>query len=217
MSLDIRDRLICTAYSTVLSEKEIRSSMAIASEQMLRGCIVDMSTIVRMKSDASEHKNILLSINFPFSGSDQESCIDSINRASEYTNIKEIYVSFDKFLVQNSNLGEMRSFVKSANQKYSGSINFAVEHSWLKNKETLDKICSVLEPYERHGLAISTYCKRPEKLGEITSLGKYLMSNGSCKFSYFGALPANKDGIVEILSSGFSFCGIPKQFIGMVI
>ena len=191
--------------------------MAIASEQMLRGCIVDMSTIVRMKSDVSEHKNIFISVNFPFSGSDQESSIDSIKRISETYSAKEIYVSFDKFLIQSSNLGDLRNFVKSANQKYSGSINFAVEHSWIKNKETLDKICSVLEPYERHGLAVSTYCKRPEKLGEITSLGKYLMSNGSCRFSYFGALPSKKEGVVELLSSGFSFCGIPKQFIGMVI
>lgn len=217
MNLDIRDRIICTAYSTVLSDKEIRSSMAIASEQMLRGCIVDMSTIVRMNSDVSDHKNIFLAINFPFSGMDEKSAIEAISRAGEYTNVKELYVSFDKFLVHSANIGEIRSFVKTANQKYAGPINFSIEYSWVKSKETLDKICSVLEPYERHGLAISTYCKRPDKLGEITSLGKHLSSNGSCRFSYFGALPSKKEGILELISNGFSFCGMPKQFIGMAI
>jgi hypothetical protein len=173
--------------------------MAIASEQDLKGCVLDLSSIVRMKNEAAEHKNIFLAINFPFSGIDEGSCLELIKKSSEFPFIKNIYVSLDKFIIQKN------------------EINYCLEHCWLKNKETVDKVCSILEPYERHGLVISTYAKKPDKLSEITAIGKHLNSNGSCKYSYFGAIPSKKEGVVEILSSGFAYCAMPRQFLGPLI
>ena len=217
MPTDIRDRIICTAFSAIASEKEIRSSMAVTSEQDLRGCVLDLSSIVRMKNEASEHKNIFLAINFPFSGIDEGSCLELIKKSSEFPFIKNIYVSLDKFIVQKPNMGELRSFIQKTSALYKHEINYCLEYCWLKNKETVDKVCSILEPYERHGLVISTYSKKPDKLSEITAIGKHLNSNGSCKYSYFGAIPSKKEGVVEILSSGFAYCAMPRQFLGPLI
>ena len=135
----------------------------------------------------------------------------------EKEEIKEVYVSLNKFDVQRSQISNIREFIKDMNNSCDKKINFAIEASWINSSESIDKICSVLEPYEKHALAISTYCKKPEKLNEILAIGKHLSSNGSCKYSYFGALPSKQEGIVEILSGGFVYCGVPRQFLGVVI
>lgn len=216
MSVDIRDRIICTAFSPISSDKDIRSSMAFSCEQNLRSCIIDSSGAKQLSSELHNYKKLSLAINMPFNGQDTDSVL-SMMKNSDLLDFLDVYVSFDKFLVCYSNIGQIRDFVKEINEICPVPINFGVEYSWIKNREIIDKICSVLEPYEKHNLCLTTYCNKPDKLNEILSIGKYLGSNGSCKFSYLGAIPNKKDGIVEILSSGFSFCGLPKQFLGVVI
>jgi len=216
LAIDIRDRIVCTAFSPICSEKDIRSAMAFSAEQNLKSCIIDLSGAFYMKEELQNYKKISVAINMPFSGQDSKSLLKNINEV-DLKIFTDLYVSIDKFLVYHSNIGLIRDFIKEANSISKIPINFCMEYSWIRNKETVDKICSVLEPYERHNLSITTYCSKPDRLNDIITIGKYLGSNGSCKFSYLGAIPNKKDGIIEILSSGFSFCGIPKQFIGVVV
>lgn len=217
MTIDIRDRVICTAFSSVTTEKEVRASMALSSEQSLRGFVVDNSTYNNMLSDVKEHKNVGVAINFPFQGMTKSATIFSILEIAEIPKVNDLYISLDKFDVTRQSLTNIRDFIKEANQVFSNKINFAIEYSWINSTETLDKVCSILEPYEKHGLIISTYCKKPDKLSDVLAVGSHLNSNGSCKYSYFGALPKNKEGVIEILSSGFVSCAIPKQFLSMII
>ena len=216
MSVDIRDRIICTAFSAVSSEKDIRSAMAFSAEHGFKSCLLDLSGVKHMYDEVLNYKKISISINLPFGGLDKNSTI-SILKEIKYENFYDVYISFDKFIINKSNLALIRDFVKESNDCSIIPINFCVEYSWIKNKEIVDKICSILEPYEKHGLCITTFCNKPDKLGDIISVGKHLGSNGSCKYSYLGAIPDKKDGIIEILSSGFSFCGIPKQLMSIAI
>jgi hypothetical protein len=192
-------------------------AMAFASEQSLKYSVIDMACVDYMKEDIASHKNVCVAINFPYQGISNASVLASIKEASDTKLFKEIYVSLNRFDSSSCNLTKIRNFIKNASSTTNLPINFTIDASWLKNNDCLDKICSVLEPYEQHGLVLSTYCKKPDKLKEILEFGNHLNSNGSCKYSYFGALPGKKDGIVEILSCGFSMCGVPKQFINLAI
>jgi hypothetical protein len=209
--------MICTAFSSVTTEREVRMAMAFSSEQSLKCTVIDMACVDFMKEDIAMHKNVAVAINFPYQGASNASTITSINEASNCGLFKEIYISFNRFDASSCNLTKIRTFIKSASSSTNLPINFTIDASWIKNNECLDKICSVLEPYENHSLVLSTYCKKPDKLKEILEFGSHLNSNGSCKYSYFGALPAKKEGIIEILSSGFAYCGVPKQYINLAI
>jgi len=217
LGIDIRDRIICTAFSSVSTEKEIRSALALSSEQGCKATVIDLAGYEQLKEDVANHKNVSLAINFPYQGVTNKLAIAGIVEADKISASKEFYVGLNRFDVSKCNLSKIRDFIKEASLSTNKPINFAVEASWTNSTECLDKICSVLEPYERHALAISTYCKKPDKLKEILEIGKHLLSNGSCRYSYFGALPGKQEGILEILSSGFVYCAIPKQFLSLVI
>ena len=217
MSIDIRDRIICTSFSSVSTDKEIRASLALSSEQGFKGSLIDLNSYDELIEDVAFHKNVNVAINFPYQGLSNSVVLATAGALSDSYYINDFYITLNKFDVSKSRTSDIRAYIKDLNNSCSKNINFTLELSWLKSLESVDKICSILEPYERHSLSISTYCKKPDKLSDILAIGKHLSSNGSCKYSYFGALPAKKEGIIELMSGGFLYCGVPNQFLGSVI
>lgn len=170
-----------------------------------------------MQEDVSNYKKMSLAVNFPYSGLSKDMTMQSLAMMVGYKNVTEFFVCLDKFDVCRGDTSSIREYIKHINTICPQNINFAIEYSWIRSTELLDKICSILEPYERHSLVISTYCQKPDKLQEVLSIGKHLGSNGSCKYSYFGAIPSKKESIIELLSSGFAYCGVPKQYISLAL
>jgi hypothetical protein len=191
--------------------------MALSSEQKLKGCLIDLYSYHSMKSDVDCHKSISVAVNFPFNGMSQSSIDSSISELASKQNVSDIYVSANRFDIEKCNISDIRSFIKRCDSLANKRLVFCVEYSWIKSLETIDKICSVLEPYEKHSIAISSYYEKPDKLSDLLDIGKHLHSNGSCGYSYFGALPKDKNGIIEILGVGFVSCAVPKQFLSVVI
>lgn len=217
MSIDIRNRVTCTAFSCVTSEKDIRAAMAFSTEHGFRGFLIDSCSYIAMQDDVHNYKKLSLAVNFPYAGLSKDTTLQSLASLTEAPKVTEFFISLDKFDISRGDISSIREYIKHINTVCPQNINFAVEYSWIRSAELLDKICSILEPYERHSLVISTYCQKPDKLQEVLSIGKHLGSNGSCKYSYFGAIPSKKESIIELLSSGFAYCGVPKQYIGLAL
>ena len=218
MRVDLRDRIICTSISSISSINEIRTALAISNEHELKGCLVDSSAYESLKEEVENTENVYLGINFPYHGLSESDSLVLLKKHLDNNKKKVIpIISFDKFTIANFDITKARNFIKQIKIINTDEVVIAAEMSWFSKVESYDKICSILEPYSKVRFALSTFAKKPEKLGEVLKIGKRLGSNGSCSYEYFGALPANTDGITEMFACGFAFVGVPRQMLHYVI
>ena len=218
MSIDIRDRIICVSFSSLYSKKEISSCLALTLEHDLNGCLIDLSSLSILEDVEEKPNKIYVSLNFPYYGLGDSytlSILESLQ--SKYGKNIIPVISFDKFSISNFNINEVRSFVKSSKSIIKGNLVFCLEIGWVNDEQTYDKICSIAEPYENAKIAVSSFSKKPNKISDVLSIGKRLSLNSACSYDYFGAIPPKKEGIFEILSSGFSNVGVPKHMLSSII
>lgn len=218
LSIDIRDRIVCVAFSSLYSKKEISSCLALTMEHELNGCLIDPSSIHILEESEEKPDKVYLSINFPYYGLGESCTIKSIeNIIFSHKNSFVPIISFDKFSISNFNINKIRTFIKNIKAISTEELLLCLEISWVNDDDVYDKICSIVEPYEKTRLAISSFSQKPNKITDILSVGKRLSTNGSCSYDYYGAIPSKKDGIIEILGAGFSNIGVPKHMLSSII
>jgi len=218
MSIDIRDRIVCVSFSSLYSKKEVASCLAVSLEHELNGCLIDLASIPILEGLEEKPSKVYVSVNFPYYGLGDTYTISALEILSgSHGNNFIPVVSFDKFSVTNFSINELRSFIKRCKLAINGEMIFCLELSWVNNEDIYDKICSIAEPYEGARLAISSFSKKPNKISDILDVGKRLSMNSACSYDYYGAIPAKKEGVVEILSAGFSNVGVPKHMLSSII